>query len=154
MAGQNDEFSGVGERVRHARERQESLRGEHLSREKLGRLLSRSSRTIQRWEEGEYTPDDYQLRAISDITGFRFEWLKTGEAPKLREERAPDSESEGRIFREPLSAYASESAPAAEADVDVKNVPLLTVSSGPEKLVSVHLTIRVHRPPKDVSLDA
>lgn len=149
MAGQNDEFSGVGERIRHARERQEALRGEHLSREKMGRLLSRSSRTIQRWEEGEYTPDEHQLRAIADITGFRVEWLKTGEAPKMRDPQRP----EGRIFREPLTAYASETYPAAESDYDEKDVPLLTVSAGPEKLVSVHLTIRVHRPPKDVSLD-
>ncbi len=149
MAGHNDEFSGVGERIRHAREMQASLRGEHLSREKLGRLLSRSSRTIQRWEDGEYAPDDYQLRAIADITGFRFEWLKTGEEPKVQAEAAHPGEEP--VSREPVSSYAS--ALAEEGDYEVKEVPLLSVHSGAEKLVSVHLTIRVHRPPKDVSLD-
>lgn len=38
--------------------------------------------TVSRWEKGERSPSDIELRLVAKEFGFRYEWLKSGEGEK------------------------------------------------------------------------
>lgn len=142
MSSESAGWSSLGKRIRYAREMQQERVGKRMSRAALGQLLERNQRTIERWEADKTVPSIVQLKKISACTGCRLTWLQTGELPVWKEEGAQTVEEPVRSYAGPRPVYPQE-----------KTVPLLTVRSGHEKLVSVELVIRVHRASKDYDID-
>ena len=65
----------LGDRIRRARE------SANMTQEAASERISVTSRTLIRYEQGKSVPKEYVLRELSELTGVRIDWLKTGEGP-------------------------------------------------------------------------
>jgi len=65
--------SSIGERVREARTNKE------LDQATLAEKIGVVTRTLQRWEKGEQTPDGVAITKIAKATNVHPNWLLTGE---------------------------------------------------------------------------
>lgn len=143
MSLKNVDMSSLGRRIRYVREQQREKHGQFMSRKTLGEAVGRSGRTIQRWEADEIQPSSKHLAHLAEILACRLTWLETGEEPIWEEQAEAQVE-------EPVLAYQTPSALAPAT----QTFPLLSVRSGDDELVSVHLMIRVHQQPKTIDIDA
>lgn len=143
MSIKNVDMSSLGARLRYVREQQRERHGRTVSRKTLGTAVGRSSRTIQRWEADETQPSATDLVHLAQVLGCRQAWLETGEEPIWEELAEAQVEEPARAYQIPSSL-----APATQT------FPLLSVRSGGDELVSVHLTIRVHQQPKTIDVEA
>lgn len=143
MSLKSGDLTSLGKRIRYAREQQREKQGQFMSRKTLGRAIGRSGRTIQRWEADETQPSSKHLAHVAQVLGCRLAWLEAGDDPMW-------GESTEAQVEEPLHAYQlpSSLAPATQT------FPLLSVRSGEDELVSVHLMIRVHQQPKTIDVEA
>lgn len=62
----------MNDRIRTARENKE------FDQRTLAKKINIATRTLQRWEKGEQSPDGNALLLIAQRTGVRAEWLLTG----------------------------------------------------------------------------
>ena len=77
----------LGSRIRTARE------NKNLDQKDLAYKLDIATRTLQRWEKGQQSPDSRHLMKIVRYTGVRPEWLLTGE-----NEMYPPQQPRGKII--------------------------------------------------------
>lgn len=142
MSLESADWSTLGKRIRYARDMQQKRTGQRMSRAALGRRIERDPRTIERWENDKNQPSHVQLQKLARLLGCRLEWLQTGEEPVWQDE-------DGSRVEEPRAAYTG----PRPVFPQTQTVPLLKVRSGQDELVSVELTIRVHRPPQNYDID-
>ncbi|MGA9119912.1 MAG: S24 family peptidase [Bacteroidota bacterium] len=65
--------STIGDRIREARE------NKGLDQNSLSAKVGVATRTLQRWEKGEQTPDGVALTSLAKLTGVQPSWLLTGD---------------------------------------------------------------------------
>ena len=87
--------SSLGIRIRFCRDTAK------LSQEALAGRLGVTQRTIIKWEKDETIPKLPVLKEISEITGFRYEWINEGkgEERKPKEAIVNSSEEEEMIYQ-------------------------------------------------------
>lgn len=74
--------SSLGIRIRFCRDTAK------LSQEALAGRLGVTQRTIIKWEKDETIPKLPVLKEISEITGFRYEWINEGKGEERKPEEA------------------------------------------------------------------
>ena len=73
----------------------------HGSASSLAKAIARSEGAVRKWLRGESEPNVTDLRALSEVTQIRIEWLVTGEGPRQVQ---PESET-GQSVRETPPPY-------------------------------------------------
>src|SRR6185437_17137973 len=64
----------------------------HGSANGIAKAIARSEGAVRKWLRGESEPNVTDLRALSEVTQTRIEWLVTGEGPRqLQPESDPGS---------------------------------------------------------------
>jgi transcriptional regulator with XRE-family HTH domain len=77
----------------------------HGSASSLATAIARSEGAVRKWLRGESEPNVTDLRALSEVTQTRIEWLVTGEGP-----RSTPTQSDMAV-REPAAPYAAHGKP-------------------------------------------
>ena len=77
-----ENLSAIGKRIGKARG--------NLSRARLASILGAGEKTIERWEIEKFTGRKGDLLLLAKETGYRYEWLLTGQEPEL-EQSGPNS---------------------------------------------------------------
>jgi transcriptional regulator with XRE-family HTH domain len=93
---ERQEAGGFAARLRQV------LKG-HGSASSLAKGIARSEGAVRKWLRGESEPNVTDLRALSDVTQTRIEWLVSGEGPRNIDPE-PDT---GSIVRESSPRYAT-----------------------------------------------
>lgn len=77
--------STIGDRIREARE------NKGAEQATLSAKIGVATRTLQRWEKGEQTPDGLAITALAKATGVQPNWLLTGEGEMYQVPSRPDN---------------------------------------------------------------
>src|SRR5579863_4253575 len=77
----------------------------HGSASGLAKAIARSEGAVRKWLRAESEPNVTDLRALSEVTQTRIEWLVTGEGP-----RSTPTQSDMAV-REPAAPYAAHGKP-------------------------------------------
>jgi len=77
--------STIGDRIREARE------NKGAEQATLASKIGVATRTLQRWEKGDQTPDGLAITALAKATGVQPNWLLTGEGEMYPVPSRPDN---------------------------------------------------------------
>ncbi len=75
----------IGDRIREARE------NKGADQATLAAKVSVATRTLQRWEKGDQTPDGLAITALARVTGVQPNWLLTGDGEMYPVPSRPDN---------------------------------------------------------------
>ncbi len=75
----------IGDRIREARE------NKGADQATLAGKVDVATRTLQRWEKGEQTPDGLAITALAKVTGVQPNWLLTGDGEMYPVPSRPDN---------------------------------------------------------------